>query len=97
MPIYEFKCEKCGKVVEELVRSSSSSAPKCVECGVEMVRLISSPASIIFKGSGYYTTDYGKGKTFKEKKKREDSGSSESESVDKKVESSNSTSSTKKE
>ena len=73
MPIYEFKCKKCGLVVEKFVRNSKNVLPKCPTCDLEMDKLISSPASIIFKGSGYYTTDYGKGKIFKDIEKKESS------------------------
>lgn len=35
MPIYEYKCSKCGKTFEHLVRNSSELEPKCPECGAE--------------------------------------------------------------
>ncbi|MFH1476520.1 MAG: zinc ribbon domain-containing protein [Verrucomicrobiota bacterium] len=33
MPIYEYRCKKCGKIFEHLARSISESAPKCPKCG----------------------------------------------------------------
>jgi putative FmdB family regulatory protein len=57
MPIYEYKCRKCGDVYE--VKQSFSEAPLATHesCGGEVERLISAPA-IQFKGSGWYITDY---------------------------------------
>jgi putative FmdB family regulatory protein len=51
MPIYEYKCRSCGKVVEFLVQSFfSPQNPKCPDCGQEMERRLSSPALITEKG-----------------------------------------------
>ena len=59
MPLYEYKCHRCGKNFE--VRQSFSDDPLALhqECGGEVERLISVP-SIRFKGTGWYVTDYGK-------------------------------------
>ena len=60
MPIYEYKCDRCGEVFE--VRQKFSDEPVVVheKCGGAVQRLISAP-SFQFKGSGWYATDYGKG------------------------------------
>ena len=60
MPIYEYRCQKCGSVFD--VKQSFSEEPlKTHEgCGGEVERLISAPA-LQFKGSGFYITDYAKG------------------------------------
>jgi len=61
MPLYEYKCDKCGDVFE--VRQKFSDEPLLVheKCGGKVERLISAPA-FQFKGSGWYVTDYaGKG------------------------------------
>ena len=60
MPLYEFRCPS-GHNFEKFYRSISSapSDEKCPECGQMAGRLIS-PAGLIFKGSGFYITDYGK-------------------------------------
>jgi len=57
MPLYDYKCGKCGKVFE--VRQSFSDALLTTheECGGPLERLISTPA-LQFKGSGWYITDY---------------------------------------
>lgn len=60
MPLYEYKCDKCGKVIE--VRQKFSDEPLTVheECGGGLERLISKSAFQL-KGSGWYATDYAKG------------------------------------
>ena len=57
MPIYEYVCQTCSHRFE--VKQSIKDAPltSCVRCGREVTKLISSPA-IMFKGSGWYVTDY---------------------------------------
>ena len=56
MPLYEYECGKCGRRFEALVSLQRANAQRC-ECGGRCRRLISPPA-LIFKGSGFYTTDY---------------------------------------
>lgn len=60
MPLYEYKCERCGEVFE--VREKFSDQPLTVheKCGGRVERLISTSA-FKFKGSGWYATDYAKG------------------------------------
>ena len=60
MPLYEFRCPS-GHDFEKFYRSISSapSEEKCPECGQTGVRLMSA-AGLVFKGSGFYITDYGK-------------------------------------
>lgn len=57
MPLYEYKCEKCGERVEIIQRVSDKPYSHCPKCGGEMKKQISAPA-IQFKGSGFYKTDY---------------------------------------
>ena len=59
MPIYEYICKKCGVVSEQIHGMSETPRVKCEKCGGVSERKISSGA-VIFKGSGFYTTDYGK-------------------------------------
>lgn len=60
MPLYDYECQKCGKVFE--VRQKFSDAPLEVHegCGGHVHRLLSAPA-LQFKGKGWYVTDYGRG------------------------------------
>ncbi len=57
MPLYEYRCNKCGEHVERIQKFSDPPLAKCEKCGGKLERLISSPA-IQFKGSGWYVTDY---------------------------------------
>jgi putative FmdB family regulatory protein len=56
MPTYEYFCEKCG-VFEEF-HGMNTTLTHCPKCNGEVRRLISRNNNIIFKGSGFYTTDY---------------------------------------
>jgi putative FmdB family regulatory protein len=60
MPLYEYRCHKCGKVFETIQRFSDAPLVIHEECGGEVERLLSAPAFHL-KGSGWYATDYGKG------------------------------------
>src|SRR5271169_2565559 len=59
MPIYEYRCEKCGKVFEKMQKFSDPPVEVHEDCGGEVERLISTSA-LMFKGSGFYITDYAK-------------------------------------
>jgi putative FmdB family regulatory protein len=57
LPLYEYRCRKCGAQIERIRRFSDAPLETCESCGGELERLISSSA-IQFKGSGWYVTDY---------------------------------------
>ena len=57
MPLYEYKCKKCGHRFERIQTYSAEDAKECPVCLGEVERLISAPAAH-FKGSGFYSTDY---------------------------------------
>src|SRR5678816_2669503 len=59
MPTYEYRCPE-GHQFELMQRMSDRPRAKCPVCGRPAVRLISGGAGLIFKGSGFYITDYGK-------------------------------------
>jgi putative FmdB family regulatory protein len=59
MPIYEYKCKKCGHRFEKIQKFSDPHTKKCPECGGAIEQVISAPA-VQFKGSGWYVTDYAK-------------------------------------
>ncbi len=61
MPTYEYECAKCGKVFEAFQKITDKHLDKCPKCGGKVKRLIGRGAGIIFKGSGFYATDYRKG------------------------------------
>ena len=56
MPIYDFKCSKCGLKFEQLILKPNGNQIKCISCGSDARKLIS-PVGIIFKGTGFYVTD----------------------------------------
>ena len=59
MPTYEYKCKKCGHRFEKFQSIMAGPIRKCPECGKNAVeRLISAGGGLIFKGSGFYITDY---------------------------------------
>jgi putative FmdB family regulatory protein len=59
MPTYAYACEQCGHKFEAFQSITAKSMRKCPACGrASLKRLIGSGAGIIFKGSGFYCTDY---------------------------------------
>jgi putative FmdB family regulatory protein len=61
MPIYEYQCANCGHQLEELQSFSEPPLTKCPQCGKDTLKkLIGGGAGLIFKGSGFYLTDYKK-------------------------------------
>jgi putative FmdB family regulatory protein len=62
MPTYEYECKACGYRFEKSHSMSAEPVKTCPECRKKHVRrLISSGSGIIFKGAGFYATDYRKG------------------------------------
>lgn len=60
MPMYEYKCQKCGHIFELIQRFSDAPLTVHEGCGGELEKVISAPAFHL-KGSGWYATDYAKG------------------------------------
>ncbi len=58
MPLYEYKCLKCGRNTEKIENVSGPHLKKCPHCGGRVESVITAP-SIQFKGAGWYVTDYG--------------------------------------
>ncbi|MBN3033341.1 MAG: zinc ribbon domain-containing protein [Candidatus Saganbacteria bacterium] len=59
MPLYDYKCAKCGHIFEVQQKISEEPLKYCPNCKGPIKRLIS-PAGIVFKGSGFHVTDYSK-------------------------------------
>ena len=76
MPTYEYQCRKCKKPHEALQSITAKPLTKCPKCGGRLQRLMGSGSGFIFKGSGFYITDYRK-KSYTDAKKK-DQPSSES-------------------
>jgi putative FmdB family regulatory protein len=59
MPTYEYECTACGHRLDHFQSMSDPALRKCPKCGkLRLKRLIGAGAGVIFKGSGFYTTDY---------------------------------------
>ena len=93
MPTYDYKCTQCGHDFEMFQSMSESHIKKCPECDGTVRRLVGGGSGLIFKGSGFYLTDYGKGQkkksdeqNGKEKKSTKTDKSKEKKTVNKKSE-----------
>jgi putative FmdB family regulatory protein len=60
LPIYEYRCDVCGHTVEVFQKFSDDPLESCEVCGGHVAKVLH-PVAIHFKGSGFYTTDYGRG------------------------------------
>lgn len=73
MPLYEYKCAKCGEVFELIQKFSDEPLHEHPGCGGAVEKLLSA-AALQFKGSGWYVNDYGRnGSDVKKKSKAESS------------------------
>ena len=76
MPIYEYRCKKCGAHLEAFLKLSDKQPTRCRKCGGRLEKLISTSA-IQFKGEGWYVTDYArKGKSSGDAGESKDAGDS---------------------
>ena len=82
MPLYEYKCERCGDTFEIIQKFSDQPLTTHEGCGGAVERLISTSA-LQFKGSGWYVTDYAKSGAGGASKNGKDGGESKSESSSK--------------
>jgi putative FmdB family regulatory protein len=60
MPTYDYQCRKCGHRFEQFQSITAAPVKSCPKCKGKVARLLSGGAGIIFKGSGFYHTDYKK-------------------------------------
>jgi putative FmdB family regulatory protein len=70
MPTYEYECRKCGNRFEHFQSITSEPLKKCPRCNGRVRRLISAGAGIIFKGQGFFATDY-RSSSYREGEKKE--------------------------
>jgi putative FmdB family regulatory protein len=75
VPIYEYKCPE-GHVFELFQRMSDPPPEACPTCGKGPLERVLYPVAVHFKGSGFYTTDYGRGSKRRDGGKDGDSGGS---------------------
>lgn len=81
MPTYDYQCGACGHTFEEFQSITASALKKCPECGkLKLQRLIGTGAGVIFKGSGFYETDYRSEGYKKDAKAASEAGKAKSES-----------------
>lgn len=86
MPTYDYECDQCGHEFEAFHSIKAAALKKCPECGKpSLKRLIGTGGAIIFKGSGFYITDY-RSEGYKKQAKAE---ADKTESTDSKKASSN--------
>jgi putative FmdB family regulatory protein len=58
MPTYDYRCKECGHQFQTLQRMTDEPLSECPECAGTLKRLIGAGAGLLFKGSGFYITDY---------------------------------------
>ncbi len=75
MPTYEYRCPECGNEFEKFGRMSDPPEQECPRCHAQAQRKISGGAGLVFKGSGFYITDY-RGEGYKKAAKGDKGASS---------------------
>ena len=70
MPTYEYECDKCGHKFEVFQSMTEPPRRRCPKCRGRVRRLVSGGAGIVFKGTGFYATDY-RSKSYKDQKRKE--------------------------
>lgn len=75
MPTYEYRCTACEHEFEKFQRMSDEPVAECPECGARGERRISGGAGLLFKGEGFYITDY-RGESYKKAAESEKGGGS---------------------
>lgn len=73
MPTYEYECQKCGHRFEEFQSMKDEPLKKCPQCKGKVKRLIGAGAGLLFKGSGFYITDY-RSSGYSDRKKKDAGG-----------------------
>lgn len=58
MPIYTYRCENCGVQFDRRQHFNDDPLTICPECGTDTLRKVYLPVGIVFKGSGFYSTDH---------------------------------------
>jgi putative FmdB family regulatory protein len=83
MPTYDYQCEACGHEFEKFQSITARAIKTCPECGQRKVRrLIGTGAGVIFRGSGFYQTDYRSESYKRDASKAKGSGDSSSSKSD---------------
>jgi len=80
MPTYGYRCPACGHEYDKLQKISDRTRAECPECGTLGERIISGGVGVVFKGSGFYETDYKRAGQSKDKGESAASDSSKKKS-----------------
>lgn len=83
MPTYDYKCNNCGDTFEHFQKMTEKPLKICNKCGGQLKRLIGTGLGPIFKGAGFYQTDY---KVTPDTTKKKSEVSTEKNDVNKKTE-----------
>jgi putative FmdB family regulatory protein len=86
LPLYEYRCLRCGAHFEKIQKFSDAPLQRCENCGGRLEQLLSSPA-IQFKGSGWYVTDYARKPSGETSSKADGAASTKTDSKPAKTES----------
>jgi putative FmdB family regulatory protein len=89
MPVYAYRCQNCGVQFERTQKFADKPLTRCPECRTGTVHRVLQPPAIVFKGSGWYSTDHRSpsGQSSFHKDKAESEGKKAESSADKKTES----------
>jgi putative FmdB family regulatory protein len=80
MPVYAYRCESCGVHFERQQSFSDAPLKRCPECNKNTLRKVIGPVGVVFKGSGFYSTDNRSTSGLATPKKDESSTAEKSES-----------------
>ncbi len=81
MPTYEYECTKCGYVFEKFHGMLDAPVKRCPKCRCKVRKLLGTGAGILFKGSGFYQTDYRSDAYHRDASKESDNKKSDSSKV----------------
>ena len=83
MPVYAYRCESCGVHFERQQSFNDPPLKRCPECNKNTLRKVIGPVGVVFKGSGFYSTDHRSTSGLSTPKKEDGSSSEKSESMSK--------------
>ena len=83
MPTYDYKCKNCNDTFEHFQKMTDDPLKVCDKCGGSLVRLIGTGLTPVFKGKGFYETDYKNNKTAESKTKKTTQSASKKSAVEK--------------
>ena len=84
MPVYTYRCEKCGHQFDKRQTFSEAALKACPVCRKHTLRKVYSPAGVVFKGSGFYVTDKVKSSSSPAVAKKSENGKPKKETAERK-------------